>query len=277
MTAAPDAEPSGARRLMGLTEGRYDGHVHLFSTDLPMAEGRRYTPTHDAPLDRLAELLRANGLDGALVVQPSFLGTDNSHLLDRLEASRGIAGLTLRGVAVVDPTISPDEMAALSEGGIVGIRLNLAGTDALPDLASATWQTHFAAAAALGWHVELHIEGPRLPPILPALLDSGTPLVIDHFGRPDPAEAVNCAGFRALLAAPPDRVTVKVSAAYRVFADLPSNEAARRCAPLYRALYERFGVEGLVWGSDWPWTQHEGRHSYAETLAWCDGWRSRSA
>jgi predicted TIM-barrel fold metal-dependent hydrolase len=30
----------------------------------------------------------------------------------------------------------------------------------------------------------------------------------------------------------------------------------------------RLGAERLMWGSDWPWTQHEGRYSYTRTLEW---------
>lgn len=273
MTAA-----DGARRLMGLADGAYanrayDGHVHLFTRDLPTVAGRRYLPADDATLADLAGLLRANGLAGALVVQPSFLGTDNSHLLACLAAAaRDDADLTFRGAVMLDPATPPGAMADLAGAGIVGTRLNLVGGGTLPDLTQRLWRDHFAAVNALGWHVELHLESPRLAPVLAALLDACDHVVVDHFGRPDPVRGLGCPGIRALLAAPPDRVSVKISAPYRTFPSLAPDAAAAYCMPFAAALADHFGSDRLVWGSDWPWTQFENRHSYAQAAAWCDRW-----
>jgi predicted TIM-barrel fold metal-dependent hydrolase len=269
--------PSGANRLFGAAgealAGPVDAHVHLYTNDLPMVAGRRYTPATAATLAMLADRLRAGGLAGALVVQPSFLGTDNAHLLACLAAAaRDCADLTLRGVAVLDPATPADEMARLAAAGIAGLRLNLVGGAALPDLAQPVWQRHLAAANDLGWQVELHLESPRLPALLPALLDACAHLVVDHFGRPDPVQGLACPGMRALLAAPADRITVKLSAPYRSFPTLSSDEAAAYCIPFAQALADRFGRDRLAWGSDWPWTQFEDRHSYAQALAWRDLW-----
>lgn len=276
MSAGATAQPDGAFRLLGLPEGTpgaFDAHVHLYANDLPMVAGRRYTPDDAATLDDLATLLLANGLAGALVVQPSFLGTDNSHLVACLaDAARDHPDLTLRGVAVLDPDTPVDEMARLAEAGITGMRLNLVGGGDLPDLAAPTWRRHIATANDLGWHVELHLESPRLPALLPALLDACERLVIDHFGRPDPVRGLACPGMKALLAAPAARITVKLSAPYRTFPTLTSDEAASYCVPFARALADRFGADRLAWASDWPWTQFTGRHSYAQTCAWRALW-----
>jgi predicted TIM-barrel fold metal-dependent hydrolase len=263
--------------LMGLpagtgAPGEYDAHVHLYTKNLPMVAGRRYTPDDEATLADLAGLLRANGLAGALVVQPSFLGTDNSHLVTCLaDAAREHPDLTFRGVAVLDPATPAEAMAQLAEAGITGIRFNLDGT-ALPDLAAPAWRRHLAAANDFGWHVELHIGSPRLPEILPALLDSCDQLVIDHFGRPDPVAGLACPGMQALLAAPRDRITIKLSAPYRIFPTLTSDEAASYCVPFARAFADRFGPDRLVWASDWPWTRFSGCHSYTQACAWRALW-----
>lgn len=272
MTAA-----DGASRLTGIADGPgdgpFDGHVHLFTRDLPMVAGRRYVPAVDATLADLAGLLRTNGLGGALVVQPSFLGTDNTHLLACLAAAAAdCPDLAFRGVVMLDPETPRDAMDRLAGAGIVGTRLNLVGGNALPDLSTPAWRDHFAAVNALGWHVELHLESSRLAPVLATLLDACDHVVVDHFGRPDPVRGLACPGMRALLAAPPDRVTVKVSAPYRTFPSLTPDEAAAYCRPFAAALADRFGVDRLVWGSDWPWTQFENRHSYAQAVAWRDLW-----
>ena len=87
-----------------------DSHAHVFLQGLALADTRRHTPDYDAPLTQYLGLLDAHGLSHGVLVQPSFLGTDNSHLVQALRA----APARLRGVAVVDPAIDD---AALQVGG----------------------------------------------------------------------------------------------------------------------------------------------------------------
>jgi predicted TIM-barrel fold metal-dependent hydrolase len=50
---------------------------------------RRYAPSYDAPLgDYLGQLL-AHGFSHGVLVQPSFLGTDNRYLLSALQTVPG--------------------------------------------------------------------------------------------------------------------------------------------------------------------------------------------
>ncbi|WP_193494617.1 amidohydrolase family protein [Nitrincola alkalisediminis] len=42
--------------------------------------------------------------------------------------------------------------------------------------------------------------------------------------------------------------------------------------PYTHALLAYLGSDRLVWGSDWPWTRHEQKHTYAETLKWLSSW-----
>ena len=74
-----------------------DTHAHVFRRDLPVAERRRYTVDYDAmPHDYLA-MLRSNGMARGVLIQPSFLGFDNSYLLAVIarnkERLRGIVAL----------------------------------------------------------------------------------------------------------------------------------------------------------------------------------------
>ena len=138
-------------------------------------------------------MLDAHGVARGVLVQPSFLGTDNSHLV----ALRAAAG-RLRGVAVVSPDIAAADLLALAEAGVAGIRLNLIGLP-LPALDQPAWQELLAHVNTLGWHVEVHLQASRLPAIMPALLAAGCRVVIDHFGRPDPALGIADPGFAYLL------------------------------------------------------------------------------
>ena len=90
------------------------------------------------------------------------------------------------------------------------------------------------------------------------------PLVIDHFGRPGAGAGEADAVVRALEErAALQGVFVKLSAPYRVDAD------AGFCA---RRLLASLGASRLMWGSDWLWTNFEGRHDYGASRRWLDEW-----
>jgi predicted TIM-barrel fold metal-dependent hydrolase len=96
-----------------------DCHAHVFKRGLPLADVRRYAPDYYATPEDYIKVLDGNGVSHAVLVQPSFLGTDNLDTLRRYPR--------FRGIAVVQPTIRSDELRALDEAGVVGIRLNLIG------------------------------------------------------------------------------------------------------------------------------------------------------
>ncbi|MGF1525350.1 MAG: amidohydrolase family protein [Candidatus Competibacterales bacterium] len=255
---------TGANTLMGLAEGRYDGHCHVFRADLPMANGRRYTPGYDATPEELCCILNQFGLDGALLVQPSFLGADNSYLLQALEKISSDERLTVKGVAVLDPSapIDGEWLKALDQRSIIGVRLNLVGKAESFDYDN--WRTTLGAVENLGWHVELHCEAVHLPRILPQLVRHHAKVVIDHFGLIE--QVANNAGLRAILDQPKDQLWIKVSGAYRIHPRGDRKADAATMAPLREIYTDHLGSDRLVWGSDWPFTQFEKQMNYQ--LAW---------
>ena len=100
----------GSRRAERL---RHQAHVFGPASQFPYADGRGYTPP-DCPIDDYLRLLDTLGLDRGVIVHGSAHGSDNRVSL------HGIATAPdrLRGVAVVDPAISDDELEALAEGGM---------------------------------------------------------------------------------------------------------------------------------------------------------------
>lgn len=262
-----DANPPG--RASAHTITAIDTHAHVFSRDLPLADGRRYAPAYDAPLSLYLGQLDHHGISHGVLVQPSFLGTDNRCLMQAIAQ----APHRLRGIAVIDPeTVAAEAncLDALARGGIVGIRLNLFGL-ADPDFNCAAWQTTLRKIGALGWQIEVHSEARRLPNVVGALLacvDESVAIVVDHFGRPQPTLGVADPGFRYLLTlGPTRRVWVKASGAYRN-ADPAKADSLESTAMAAMPLLEAaFGLDRLVWGSDWPHTQHEGSEDYATAYA----------
>lgn len=242
-----------------------DTHAHVFERGLPMPAARRYAPTQDATLAQYLAQLDLHGVAHGVLVQPSFLGTDNSYMLQALQAAHG----RLRGVAVVDASASAQHLDALASAGIDGLRLNLVGLP-LPELASPGWARVLEQANALGWHVELHLEAARLQGIVPSLLAAGCRVVVDHFGRPDPALGVDDPGFGFLLRqAASGQVWVKLSAAYRNGPAADGAAWGRRAAA---QLLDAYTAERLLWGSDWPHTQHGDQASYAQAVQWLGDW-----
>lgn len=242
-----------------------DTHAHVFHQGLALANTRRHTPDYDATLAEYLGLLDAHGLTHGVLVQPSFLGTDNSHLVEALRA----APARLRGVAVVAQDASESELQALADAGVVGIRLNLFGLDT-PALQTPAWQVLLARVNALNWHVEVHLQAARLDGVLPALLATGCRIVVDHFGRPDPALGVLDEGFQYLLRqADSGRIWVKLAAPYRNWA-APACAAAGRLAT--QQLLDAYTPERLMWGSDWPHTEHRHLASYPAATQWLDAW-----
>lgn len=227
-----------------------DSHAHIFLRGLTMTGTRRYTPDYDATLTKYLNMLQANGVARGVLIQPSFLGEDNSFLLTALaqQPSR------LRGVIVVAPSTSRDALAELHAQGVRGVRLNLIGLPD-PDLSSSGYRQFLRALADLGWHIEVQAEARRLRTLQEAINGAGVALVVDHFGRPDPTLGVTDPAFTRLLERGRDQnVYVKLSGPYRLASGTKGEAIAAEAAPL---LLSALGPERLVWGSDWPHTQFE--------------------
>jgi predicted TIM-barrel fold metal-dependent hydrolase len=246
------------------TQHAVDTHAHIFATGLPLAPDHRHAPQYDATLAAYLALLDAHAITHGVLTAPSFLGTDNRHLLEGLARARG----RLRGTVIVEPEVSPEALRTYAANGIVGIRLNLykRADDQVPDFASPQYRALFERCGALDWHVEIYGEGPRLARWLPAILTTGVKVVVDHFGSPDPKLGLACPGFRTILSTlPGGRLWVKLSAPYRV-------GGVERAKAYATELLRAGSSRRLLWGSDWPWTQNEAGRSYAECLAWLDAW-----
>lgn len=238
-----------------------DTHAHVFHRGLKLAPGRRYAPDYEAPLPLYLEQLDRNGLTHGVLVQPSFLGTDNSYLVECLKQEGG----RLRGIAVVDPAITADELRALDRAGVVGIRLNLVGQP-LPDLAAREWTALLASVKAMGWQVEVQRNAADLAVLVPQLLDHGVTVVLDHYALPDPKLGVADPGFQSVLKLGATKnVWVKISAPYRNGA--AGEDFAKAAYPLLRDAY---GVDRLLWGSDWPHTQFEASQNYEKNRQFLD-------
>jgi predicted TIM-barrel fold metal-dependent hydrolase len=252
----PEARPARSQTITAI-----DCHAHVMRRDAPLAPDRHSAPKRDCTVDQYLSVLDANGISHGVLTAPSFYGADNSLLLDALDRAAG----RLRGTVIVDPGIDRASLAAMSDRGAVGIRLNWVRRSTLPDVSAPSYRQLFANVRDLDWHVEIYLEGPLLAKVLPAIRDNGATVVVDHFGSPDPARGVACAGFQAVLDGVRAGDTfVKLSAPYRQGSADPQRYVD--------ALLDAGGPQRLVWASDWPFVSHEDEISYRDCVRWLADW-----
>ncbi len=222
----------------------FDCHAHVYEQFVAV-EGARYVPSASAPLDKWLEHQRVHGLSGGVIVQVSFLGADNTQLLLALA---GLDKSQFAGVAVVPIDIGAEELESLVDQGIRGVRWNLVHGTAIPDVWSKPVSDFLAKLRARNLHLEIHLEGPRLADILDPLTDQGLKVVIDHFGLPSEANPLRDRMVTAVKSLQRENLYMKFSAHYRTPFDL---------SPHAHELLSALSADRVVWGSDWPHTQHE--------------------
>lgn len=223
--------------------GACDCHVHVFGpvARFPFSSDRTYTPG-PAPTEDLVRHQRGLGLSRTIVVQPSVYGTDNRCTL----AALAELGDAARGVAVCRTDMSAEELWALHEAGIRGLRLNLVAAEVGdPRLARAAVEQTAAQARPLGWHVQIFATPQIVLALREVIADLPVPVVIDHFGG---IRDIRQPEFPALLAlVERGSAYVKLSAAYLVSDYARSPDVAQVARTLMAANAAR-----LLWGSNWP-------------------------
>ena len=225
--------------------GAVDAHCHVFGpmVEYPFSAKAKYLPG-DAGPEMLFALRDHLGFAKNVIVQASCHGTDNRATLNAIATSEGNA----RGVAVVDPAISEDELQRLHEGGIRGIRFNF--LKRLVDDAPKDKFLEVSKRLPKGWHVVIYFEADILEDLRPFMDAIPIPLVIDHMGRPDVTQGPDGAdirAFRTFLESRPD-IHFKPTCPDRLDpTGDPWNRFAEAVAPLVADYPDR-----CIWGTDWP-------------------------
>lgn len=226
-----------------------DPHVHVWVHDprYPWAPETRNPPEQDATPEMLLELMRANGVERTVIIQVIYYRWDNRYLADVLRKYPQY----FKGVARVNPEdpAAPDHLSRLMEQpGFHGVRLSPAAD------ASGDW-----------------IRGPLMPPLWKRCRDLGAPMtilapvtrmpdvalliekfpdltvVIDHMADSPPDRPEELRKLLALARYP--KVFVKISHTWSLSKQpYPYRDSLEQV----RRLYDVFGPERLMWGTDWP-------------------------
>ena len=142
--------------------GAVDAHCHVFgpADTFPYAPERKYTPC-DAPKEKLFELRDYLGFERNVIVQATCHGKDNRALVDALKA----AGDKARGIASVGSDIEMDELKAMDEAGVRGVRFNF-----VKRLVDSTPKEVLLGIAdkisKLGWHIVVYFEAQDLEELI---------------------------------------------------------------------------------------------------------------
>jgi predicted TIM-barrel fold metal-dependent hydrolase len=238
-----------------------DPHVHVWKHDpkYPFAPGAHVPPEDRAP-EMLLELMKANNVARTVIIQVIHYKWDNSFLADVLKQYPQY----FKGVARVNPEdpAAPDHLSELmKKPGFHGVRISPSGNE------SGDW-----------------IKGPLMPPLWKRCDELKVPMtvlapvgripdvekliakypdltvVIDHMADCPPDQPDQIAKLLALEKYP--KVVIKVSHTWSLSKEeFPYKDSQT----LVKKLYDKFGPQRLMWGTDWPICL--AKCSYAQTLS----------
>ncbi|HSR55516.1 MAG TPA: amidohydrolase family protein, partial [Alphaproteobacteria bacterium] len=216
---------------------------HIYEADIPMKPERRYTPV-EAGLANYRKMAERLGLERGVVVTGSGM-VDNRPTLAAIAAMGG----AFKGLALIKPEVTDQEIEQLAAGGMTGFRISTRSVGGLgPD--------HLLALADrvrdFGWHVEIHLNNiAEVVALLPTLRQLPIPYSIDHVGylRHDCGPGTDEFESVRTLLAEEEHAYLNVYAVYDLTAEGPPaySDMAEIVAPLVEARPDR-----IIWGTNWP-------------------------
>ncbi|MFN8009586.1 MAG: amidohydrolase family protein [Terriglobia bacterium] len=231
---------------------RVDAHTHVWKAvpNYSPANITTVSPACDVPMELLLEYMDEHDVRRAVLVQPIFPGTDNQYVADcaRTFPDRFCA------VCVVDPRsqeFGTQLRYWVEERGCRGLRLRprIQGEEA--PFHEASFVNQWEQIASLKLVVNVLIGSSQLG-LLPRWLERfpEVPVIIDHLGHPQVEAGVQGEEFQALLQMSRfPNLHLKTSGYYYFSRErFPFSD----CWDLFRALYDGWGPERLIWGSDFP-------------------------
>ena len=198
----------------------------------------------------LGPLLQSAGVEKTVVVQAADTLAETQYLLSLAEQEDFIAAVV--GWVDMEQSDAPECLAQLSENPwFTGIR------PMIQDIADPGWmlkpelQPAFEALLQYGLTFDALVKPAHLENLL-MLLDRypSLPVVINHGAKPNIAEGNNgewISHMRTL--AKLDNCYCKLSG---LLTEAGDNPLAQQVQPYTDFLLEQFGVNKLMWGSDWP-------------------------
>jgi 2-pyrone-4,6-dicarboxylate lactonase len=247
----PDPNPRAPKFVV---PDAWDCHIHLFgpAKEYPFDASSPYVSDDALPEDYL-RMRKVLGLKRAVIISAGGYGKNYRHLQSVLERF----GEYFRGVILPRDDIQVNEALKLYKLGVRGVRF-FAGP------AGHEW-SHLpvidkriaAVAHEAGLHVQYQslIRG-HLVNVADQLLALPNNIVLDHCGAFDPTLGIDQPAFKTLLRMlETGKVWVKLSGPMRCSDD---DFPYANMLPFAKILVSH-APERLIWGSDWPHVQMNGR------------------
>lgn len=184
-------------------------------------------------------------LPRAVFVQAKPFALDNTCLLDAIQK---FGPDNARGIAVVNNTVSDQELERLRNGGVRGLRFSVWNPNnavvSFDDCAPLSERVKH-----LGWNIQLHMGAAQLVEWADIIRKLNCRVVIDHMGRLDPALGIQDPAY-PFIQEMIDRgnTWIKLSGPYlNTKTGKPWEDATRTAVAI-----AEFAPERVVWGSDFP-------------------------
>ncbi|KAF9876831.1 amidohydrolase 2 [Colletotrichum karsti] len=264
---APSATLTEERDNVLFPRGGWDTHHHIFDPEtFPYSPNRHLTPP-PATIAAFNKFKKDMGITRSVLTHGLSYGDDCTSLKAFVPQ---LGPQKTRAIGVIDPeTTTDEELRAMHDAGVRGVRVNLYRYKAMEDveLQKVALRAHIERITALGlpWSVTMTTTRTDFwvelePFVRDFVVKKGVKLITDHFAllkapsllpaeyRDDPTKQP---GFAAIMGLVRDgHLWVKLSAPYRISDESPGYDDVK---PLVRA-YVDTNKHRVLWGSDWPHT-----------------------
>lgn len=255
-----------------------DTHIHLYDTtrDVEMA----WPPKDDKVLYRpfmpeeYSKVAKGAGVTGVIVVEASTHLSDNDWVLDLVEGDSFYTGL-VGNVDITSPDFEKNIARLKEDPRFVGVRTRNAGPI---DYSDATVLANLRLLAKHDLTMDYLTNGGGIPGIQ----------TIDKVARQIPELTIvvnHCLGYDFDGKAPPanwvaavkrlaenENVYCKISGLYQRSVPQPASQDPKHYQPVLDVIWDQFGEDRLVYGSNWPVTERSG--SYASFVDLVDAYIS---
>ena len=235
---------TGDNSKLKAPRGACDTHMHIIYPEetFPFSPGNEGA-FPQAPLEDYVEMARRIGIDRCVMTQTPAYEMDNGWVI----AAMAEFGPNARGTVTLDPEVELDDIEALDELGVRGACFHMlsGGWHEWQEVAEIAEKV-----AEFGWHVQVQMDGLKLPGRLPLLEALPTTVVIDHIGKFHSRVGIDHPSFKALLQLLEGGACyVKLSAPYEsTWCAYPYLEDSGALAKeLIRVAPDR-----MLWASNWP-------------------------
>ena len=228
-----------------------DTHLHVWSDDIsryPFADGR--TNIEAGSVELLNKTMAEAGVEKAVIVQPITYLYDNRYVAESLRRFPG--KFEAIGLVNLEAPDAPDQLERLvMEDRFSGLRIHLAKPADPSEWAAPAQDATWRRAEELGCLFIVYGPASHLPAVEPIIRRfPSVPVILDHIGGApiDEDEPYPLLGNVLRLAECPNVYVKFTPQAHKSNLPYPHKDTFQT----YRRIYDAFGPQRLMWGTDFP-------------------------